>query len=256
MRTFVRHYIAPLARMSHWKSVCEIGARTGTSTDYFLDLPLESHTVVDPCFDEDLQAKYAGDARVHVVKSNSLDALAPNGGIGSDSKFDCILIDGDHNWYTVFNELRLIHERALLRPGGYIFLHDVDWPYGRRDLYYQPDTIPAEFRHSFTQKGIVRGQSTLADAGGFNSNYMNALEEGGPKNGVLTAIEDFLAQHPHEYRFFGIRYQWGLGVLQLRSKGPLSRLSFRALQAKACIYSPISRLARALKFALKPESVS
>jgi len=262
MRTFVRHYIAPLARLCRWKSVCEIGASKGRSTDYLLKLPLEPHTIIDPCLDEDLQAKYSGNTRVHVVKKNSLDALsldalAPAGGIGPDARFDGILIDGDHNWYTVFNELRLIHERALLRPGGYIFLHDVDWPYGRRDLYYQPDTIPAEFRHPFAEKGIVRGQSALAEVGGLNSrNYLNALQEGGPKNGVLTAIEDFLALHPGDFRFFMIRYQWGLGVLEFRSALPFSGLSFRMLQAKAFLLNPVFRLARSIKFAFKPQSAS
>jgi hypothetical protein len=254
MRTFVRHYIAPLARKRRWKAICEIGARSGTSTDHLLKLPLETYTIVDPCIDEDLGAKYAADSRVHVVKSNSLDALAPDGRIGPASQFDCILIDGDHNWYTVFNELRLIHERGLLRPAGFIFLHDVDWPYGRRDLYYQPGTIPEEFRHPFAQKGIVRGQSPLADVGGLNSHLMNALQEGGPKNGVLTAIEDFIAQHPNEYRFFKIRYQWGVGVLELRSGRRFSSLPFYALRAKALVYAPVSRLARAIKLALQGRS--
>ncbi len=203
-----------------------------------------------------VQVKYACDSRVHVIKSNSLDALASSGPISPTSQFDCVLIDGDHNWYTVFSELRLIHERGLLRPGGFIFLHDVDWPYGRRDLYYQPETIPAEFRHPFAQKGIIRGQSSLAEVGGFNSHFMNAWQEGGPKNGVLTAIEDFIAQHPNDYRFFRIRYQWGLGVLQLRSGRPLSGLSFHVLRAKASVYAPVSRLARSIKFAFKPQSES
>jgi hypothetical protein len=183
-----------------------------------------------------------------------LDALAPGGRIGVNSNFDCILIDGDHNWCTVFNELRLIHERALVRPGGFVFLHDVDWPYGRRDMYYQPGTIPVEFRHPFAQKGIVRGQSSLADVGGFNSQLMNALAEGGPKNGVLSAIEDFLVRHPDDYRFFRIHYQYGLGVLQLRSGSMLNDASFCALQAKAFFYGPVSRLARSIKFALKPQA--
>src|SRR5208283_2369548 len=130
MRTFVRHYIVPLARRLSWRSFCEIGARDGTSANYFLRLPFTSYTVIDPCLDEDLQAKYAAEPRIRVLRSNSLDALAGGGSIGPGATFDCILIDGDHNWYPVFNELRLIHERALLRPGGYIFLHDVDWPYG------------------------------------------------------------------------------------------------------------------------------
>ena len=256
MRTFVRHYIAPLARKCHWGSICEIGARNGTSTDILLKLRVEHYTVIDPGLDDDLRAKYAGDSRVQVIKSNSLDALAVDGPIAASAAFDCILVDGDHNWYTVFNELRIIRERALLRPEGFVFLHDVDWPYARRDLYYQPATIPPEFRHSFAQKGIVRGQSSLADAGGLNRDYFNASHEGGSRNGVLTAIEDFLAQHPNDYRFFTIHYQWGLGVLQLRSQRPRSGLPFRALQAKALVMSPFSRLARSIKFAFKPQSAS
>ena len=251
MRTFVRHYILPLARKLRWQSFCEIGARDGTSTNYFLKLPLASYTVIDPCLDEDLQAKYSGDSRIRVLRCNSLDALPSGGPIAPGTTFDCILIDGDHNWYTVFNELRLIHERGLVRPGGYIFLHDVDWPYGRRDLYYQPDTIPAEFRHPFARKGIVRGQDSLAETGGWNSHLANATHEGGARNGVMTAIEDFLAEHRDAYRFFWIHYQWGLGVLQPRSNDPSANASFESLRTKARIHSAISRLARRLKFALK-----
>ena len=250
MQTFVRHYVVPLGRWRGWNSVCEIGARTGTSTDLLLKLPTASHTIVDPCIDEDLEAKYSGDSRVRVVRSNSLEALAASGRIEPGTVFDAILIDGDHNWYTVFNELRLIHERGLLRPGGFVFLHDVDWPYGRRDLYYQPDTIPAQFRHPFAQKGILRGQLALAETGGLNDDLMNATHEGGSRNGVLTAIEDFLALHRGEYRFFRVRYQWGLGVLQFRS-GSGSWLPFHALRAKALVHSAVSRMARRLKLALK-----
>ncbi len=253
MRTFVRHYIAPLALKHHWKSVCEIGSRTGASADHLLKLPLTRYTIIDPCIDQDLDAKYAVDSRVQVIESNSLDALTSSQPIGPASGFDCILIDGDHNWYTVFNELRLVRERALVRPGGFIFLHDVDWPYGRRDLYYQPDTIPAEFRHPFAQKGMIRGRNALAEVGGLNSTYLNALVEGGPKNGVLTAIEDFFAQHPRDYRFFCIHYQYGLGVLQFGPGGSFDAAPFRDLKVKAFIFSPVSRLSRSLKFAFRHE---
>src|ERR1039457_6819312 len=77
--------------------------------------------------------------------------------------FDCVLIDGDHNWYTVFHELNVISDRDLLKPGGMVFFHDVEWPYGRRDMYFQPETIPQKYRHSCAQKGIVEGQSELSD---------------------------------------------------------------------------------------------
>ena len=91
MRTFVRHYIAPLARRHRWTSICEIGSRNGASADHLLNLPLTSYTIIDPCIDQDLGAKYAGDSRVQVIKSNSLDALTSTRPIGPASGFDCIL---------------------------------------------------------------------------------------------------------------------------------------------------------------------
>ena len=240
MRQFVRHFIIPLARKRAWRSFCEIGASTGLSTDELLKLPITSYTIIDPCFDADLALKYACDARVTVQKNNSLDVL-PN----LSGTFDCILIDGDHNWYTVFNELRLIRQRGLLRPGGMIFFHDVEWPYGRRDLYYQPDTIPPEYRQEYENKGIIRGRSQLADHGGAARHLCNAVREGGSRNGVLTAIEDFVAEHSSEYNFCRVRLQFGLGILQYRRKRPSEGLSFLLLRIKAGMYSlygPLHRL--------------
>jgi len=231
MQQFVRHFIIPLARKRGWTSFCEIGASTGLSTDELLKLPIASYTIVDPCFDADLVLKYAGDARVTVQKSNSLDALPNLAGA-----YDCIFMDGDHNWYTVINELRLIRQRNLLRMGGMIFFHDVGWPYGRRDMYYQPNTIPSEYRQEYECKGMIRGQSQLADHGGANPELCNAVREGGPRNGVLTAIEDFIAQHPSDYNFFRVKAQFGLGILQYRRKQPSEDLSFLLLRIKAGIY--------------------
>jgi hypothetical protein len=154
-----------------------------------------------------------------------------------DGIYDCILIDGDHNWYTVFNELRLIRERGLLRRGGMIFFHDVGWPFGRRDMYYQPDTIPQEYRHKHELKGIVRGRSQLVDSGGGNAKDWNAVHEGGPKNGVLTAIEDFQSAHPSEYRFCRVRLAAGLGIMQYRGEKLWDGLAFFLLRIKAAIYS-------------------
>jgi hypothetical protein len=189
--------------------------------------------------DTDLATKYANDARVKVQKSNSLDALPQLTGV-----YDCILIDGDHNWYTVFNELRLIRQRGLLRKGGMIFFHDVEWPYGRRDMYYQPNTIPAEYRHEYALKGMLRKQSKLPDSGGVNSTYWNAVYEGGPKNGVLTAIEDFVAEHASEYNFCRIKHHLcGLGILQYRRKAPSEDISFFLFRAKVWMFN-LYRLVR------------
>jgi SAM-dependent methyltransferase len=232
MQEFVRDWIVPLAEKHGWRSFCEIGASMGLSTNELLRLTNISHTIVDPCIDADLALKYAGDKRVTVQKGNSLDVL-PH----LDGSFDCILIDGDHNWYTVFNELRLIRERALLPPGGTIFFHDVGWPYGRRDMYYQPDTVPPEYRLEYARKGIVQGQSRLEDSKGRSRNLCNAVREGGPRNGVLTAIEDFVAEYPTEYHFCRVRHQFGLGILQYRTRKRSDDLSFLVLRIKVGIYN-------------------
>ena len=134
MIKFARRFIVPLARAHGWKSFCEIGASRGLTADRILSLRNIAYTIIDPCLDQDLVAKYAGNQNVTVHKANSLDVLPR-----LDGKFDCILIDGDHNWYTVYHELGWIRRRDLLDRGGMIFLHDVGWPYGRRDMYYQPD---------------------------------------------------------------------------------------------------------------------
>ena len=61
---------------------------------------------------------------------------------------DVALVDGDHNWFTVYHELKMLATTA--RDAGaalpVLVLHDVCWPYGRRDLYYEPS--PASPRSS------------------------------------------------------------------------------------------------------------
>jgi len=217
MQKFVRHFILPLAVKHGWKNICEIGASTGLSSDEFLKLPGISYTILDPCLDADLVSKYSGDPRVVVHKKNSLDALP-----GLRGRFDCILIDGD---------------QSLLVPGGMIFFHDVGRPYGRRDMYYQPETIPPEYRLEYERKGIVRGKSQLADAAGSNRVHFNAVREGGPRNGVLTAIEDFVAAHPADYHFCRIKAQYGLGILQYRRKQFAEDFSFFRLRISAARHS-------------------
>jgi predicted O-methyltransferase YrrM len=208
MYGLVKHLVAPLLLRRGWTSACEIGASHGASTDVLASLPNLALTVVDPCLDCNLEQKYADHERVTVRKGTSLEILPR-----LESPFDCILIDGDHNWYTVYNELRVIFERNLLRQGGMVFFHDVDWPYARQDMYYQPQLIPAEYRHACERKGIARNQIELSESNEYNSTYWNAAHEGGPKNGVLTAIEDFVREHGDEYRFFHMRGQHGLGIM-------------------------------------------
>ena len=231
MKEFVRQLIGPIVAKRGWTSVCEIGVSRGLSTDRLLRLPNVSVTVVDPGFDLDLAAKYAGNPRVKLCKGNSLDVLP-----ALDSAFDCILIDGDHNWYTVYNELRVIFERQLLRPGGMIFFHDVEWPYGRRDMYCQPGTIPGQYRHPYARGGTVRGRSELSADSGLDDGLWKATHEGGPRNGVLTAVEDFWREHRRQYQFALLRREAGLGAIHYR-RDLVDDFRFAAFQCRASAYN-------------------
>ncbi len=128
---------------------------------------------------------------------------------------DVALIDGDHNWYTVFTELSLLADVArqadALMP--VVILHDVAWPYGRRDLYYDPSNIPEEHRQPWAREGMRRGKPELLPRGGLNSNLANAVLEGGPRNGVMTAIEDFIAAHDKSVRLVVLPIFFGLAIV-------------------------------------------
>jgi SAM-dependent methyltransferase len=169
--------------------------------------------VIDPAPLVDVDAyeqDFAGHIRFH--RAVSLEALK---GIPSA---DVVLVDGDHNWYTVYHELLLIEQHVTRRDGSMplVILHDVGHPYGRRDLYYTPEHIPEEFRQPYATKGIVLGQCELAEQGGLNPQLYNAVQEGGPRNGVLTAVEDFMAQSQQELELTLLPVNFGLAFLASR----------------------------------------
>ena len=211
MKFFADDLFLPILRERRMSTVLEVGARYGDNTAMFLTIPHVDVTVIDPCIDHDLKSEFEN--RIEIKAGLSLDELPK-----LSKQFDSIFLDGDHNWFTLFNELCLIEKHMLLREDGIIFLHDVAWPYGRRDMYYQPEIIPQEYRQPYAAKGIKKGTSPLLDKGGFNSGHFNALREGGPRNGVLTAVQDFIKQSDREFRLVIDPRQFGLGILFRRTE--------------------------------------
>ena len=226
MHQYVKTFVLPLLSGRSWRRVCEIGASLGEGTDMLVAVPGVSDTVIDPCLDCDLGEKYAGNPRVVVRKGTSLEILPK-----LNDEFDCILIDGDHNWFTVYEELKAISSRNLLRPGGIVFFHDVEWPWGRRDMYYQPELIAPEYLHDWKEQGVIRGRSALSEEVTTLAYLKKATHEGGARNGVLTAVEDFIKEHKDEYRFFRVHAGCGLGVMQYRGSFR-DRLKFLFLRLK------------------------
>lgn len=203
--------VAPIIDATAPTHIVEIGALRGDTTARLLDTlgpDVELH-VIDPApsFDPgEHERAFAGRYVFHRDLSlNVLPALLP---------VDVALIDGDHNWYTVTGELEMLWEgaHAAGRPAPVYVLHDVAWPYGRRDGYYAPENIPAAHRHPCARLGIERGNVSLVAEGGINRHIWNAETEGGPRNGVLTALEDFAAAHEPELRYVVIDVFVGLAI--------------------------------------------
>ncbi|MET0902434.1 MAG: CmcI family methyltransferase, partial [Acidimicrobiales bacterium] len=204
--------IAPVLRAAGVRRVVEIGALRGETTIKMVnDLGPDAELhVIDPVPDFDPrehERQFPG--RYHFHEALSLDVLP------SLPSMDAALIDGDHNWYTVYNELKLLDEGARRdgAPLPVLVLHDVLWPYGRRDLYYAPDQIPAEHRQPYATKGMRPGGKKLLDRGGLNPTMYNALEEGGPRNGVMTGLDDFVAEHDKPLRVLVLPIYFGLAIV-------------------------------------------
>lgn len=205
--------IRPMLELLAPTSIVEIGSESGKTTRQLVEVARRHGAVVHavdpaPRFDTAAwQREAGGHLLCHLLPS--LVALAVLDG------FDAVLVDGDHNYFTVLSELRLIElrSRELLQPLPLVFLHDIGWPYGRRDLYYDPEAIPAAGRQPWARQGISPTQSELLAEGGYNAHLCNALHEGGPRNGVLTAVEDYLGETKEQWRACKVPAVFGLGVL-------------------------------------------
>jgi hypothetical protein len=172
------------------RSVTEVGAERGRLTQELLKWAAPSGakvTAIEPAPISDLLELVDEYPDLDLVEETSLEALE------HIPIADAIVLDGDHNYYTLSNELRLIAERAPEGRIPLLMFHDVCWPLARRDQYAAPDRIPAEHRHSYGEDiKLVPGNPGTAERG--LPFEWGALEEGGPRNGVMTAIEDFMAE--------------------------------------------------------------
>jgi Methyltransferase domain len=172
------------------RSVVEVGAFAGDFTRVLVHWAEGSGArvaAIDPSPQEGLEELNRERPELDLVRETSLAALA------RIELPDVVVIDGDHNYYTVSEELRVVAEREDRGTLPLLLFHDVCWPHARRDDYAAPDLIPEEYR-----------QPTAGSAGGIFPSDPNlrpgglpyprsAAREGGPRNGVLTAVEDFVA---------------------------------------------------------------
>jgi hypothetical protein len=201
----------PCLDAAHPPTVIEVGAYAGDVTRLLAEWADSSGSriySVDPDPQPALVELAQAHPGVELVRRTSLEAIPEL------PPADAVIVDGDHNYYTVSEELRLIETRAAGGPLPLLICHDVCWPHARRDVYYAPETIPAEHRQETVEGGYLFPGDPGLREGGLIYRWP-AVREGGPRNGVLTAIEDFLEAHD-ELRFALVPAFFGLGVIWAR----------------------------------------
>jgi Methyltransferase domain len=193
------------------KTIVEIGAYAGDVTRLLVDFSRETGAriwSIDPEPQEALVRLGETSPQLELVRRTSLEALPDL------PTADAYVIDGDHNYHTVSEELRLISEKGS-DPMPLLICHDVCWPHARRDSYFAPEQIPERARQPTVEGAYVfPGVSGLHDGGLLYQ--WPARHEGGARNGVLTAIEDFL-EGRDDLRFALVPAFFGLGMIWSRT---------------------------------------
>lgn len=197
------------------RSIAEVGAFAGDLTRVLLDWAASAEAsvmAIDPAPQPALVELAAAHPELELIRETSLAALP------QIALPDAIVIDGDHNYFMVSEELRLLGERCPGAQLPLLMFHDVAWPHGRRDDYFDAEQIPAEFRQTTIREsgggGIAPGNAGVAPNG---LPYPNSAKtEGGPRNGVLTAIEEFVDGREGVrlcvvHAFFGLGVAWHTG---------------------------------------------
>lgn len=189
------------------RSIVEVGAYAGDVTRFLLDWagPDTNVLAIDPAPEEELVRLASERPELELIQETSLEALR------RIPLPDAVILDGDHNYYTVSEELRLIAEKA--EGGGLplLLFHDVGWPHARRDDYFDPEAVPEDYRQPMVEGGDLFPGIREVGQGGLPYRWP-AASEGGPRNGVLTAVEDFVGDR-EGLRLAVIPAFFGLGVV-------------------------------------------
>jgi hypothetical protein len=208
----LRELLLDVISTTRARSLVEVGAEAGLFTSElaaYAERAGGSLTCIDPAPTVALREALAAHPGATLLEARSPAALE------EVPLADVYLVDGDHNYATVRGELEVI-DRRVFRAGhpALVVLHDLGWPCGRRDFYYDPAALPSGgvFPHAF-DRGVVPGNPGTVP-GGFRGegSFAVALEEGGPQNGVRTAVEDFLAGRD-DLRFAFVPSVFGVGLV-------------------------------------------
>jgi hypothetical protein len=204
--------ILPSLEIAGAKQIVEIGSEYGEMTEKLIEYTGKQGgelISIDPSPLPQAEKLFKQHPHARLIQDMSLNVLG-------EFDADAYLVDGDHNYYTVYNELVLSWGKVQKEEKHYLgFFHDVGWPCGKRDIYYNPDRIPGDFLQPYAwDKGVTLDNPGVID-GGFRGEgvWAVALNEGGPRNGILTAIDDFVMDKTDHFLWAYIPVVFGLGIL-------------------------------------------
>ena len=189
-------------------AVVEVGADRGDFTAELLDWAAGHGarvSAIDPEPAPELLELAGRRPELNLIRKPSPEAL------GEALPAGAIILDGDHNHWTLSAELRAIADRSAGAELPLLLLHDIGWPHSRRDTYYAPDRVPQEHRQPLAQDALVAPGNPGTASEGVRFEWA-AEREGGPGNGILTAVEDFVAERGG-LRLAVVPAFFGLGVL-------------------------------------------
>lgn len=148
--------------------------------------------IISGMLDEQTMGHILNYSEVNNASCVSLDS-GTNSNMGSVLKhlsefkdYGAIFLNDDPNWFTIYNELKTIKENNKEFP--LVFICNNIFPHKRRDSYTNPECIPKEFINEYSKKLILDDVS-------IQDGFCHAINENTSKNGVLTAIEDFLVEN-------------------------------------------------------------
>jgi len=210
--------------------IVEVGSEYAGSTEKLAAFATANKSmlyVIDPApkIDPDtVLEKFRGS--YEFIRAKSTDALPK-------LKGDIFFLDGDHNYWTVHSELSALYAN---NPSAWVVLHDIGFPWARRDLYYAPEEIPAQHCNPYSyDHGVdLATDETCLRAGFWGAgDFAIAMESGTPRNGVLTAVEDFLVNQP-ELHYDSIPLIFGLGVIVPKAYANFVSEILRPYQGPLC----------------------
>lgn len=195
------------------KKIVEIGVGRGILTEKLLYLA-ESQNGHLTCIDlyswdeEKVDQLIQSSSNATFFKDLSLNVLP------TLKAADAYIINGDHNYFTVLNELKQTWK--LCQDAGkdfFAIVHGTCWPFARRDAYNNPGMLPQDAVHPHTWKeGVVPEYDATLPDGYRIETFAFASHEGGEHNGVLTAVWDFVEdkkgvlQTVNIPAFFGLQF--------------------------------------------------